>query len=67
MYKKLQAGCPMAGLMALELFSLVQDLKKPEYARNAFEPIRFHREYGKSIYYFGRSKKFWTLKYPFIW
>jgi len=67
MYKKLQIGCQMAGLMALELFSLIPELKESEYSKYAYEPIRFHREYGKSMYYFGRSKKFWTLKYPFVW
>lgn len=66
-YKKLQAGCPMAGIMALEVFSLIQELKESEYAKNAFEPLLFHRNYGKSIYYFGRSKKFWTMKYPYVW
>ena len=66
-YKKLQAGCPMAGLMALEVFSQVPDLKESRYARNAFESLRFHKDYGRSIYYFGRSRKFFTLKYPFIW
>jgi len=67
MYKKLQIGCPMAGLMALEVFSQIPELKESEYAKNAYEPIRFHREYGKTMYYFGRSKKFRTLKYPFVW
>ena len=66
-FKKLQVGCPMAGLMALEVFSQIPDLKESVHARNAYEPLKFHREYGKSIYYFGRSKKFWTLKYPFVW
>ena len=66
-FKKLQAGCPIAGLMALEVFSQIPDLKESVYAKNAFEPLKFHQEYGKSVYYFGRSKKFWTLKYPFIW
>lgn len=66
-HKKLNAGCPMAGLMALEVFSQIPELKESIYARNAFEPLKFHKEYGKSIYYFGRSKRFWTLKYPFIW
>jgi hypothetical protein len=66
-FKKLQAGCPMAGLMALEVFSQIPELKESKYARNAYEPLKFHREHGKSIYYFGRSKKFWTLKYPFVW
>jgi len=67
MHKKLQVGCPMAGLQALELFSLVPELKESDCAKNAYEPIRFHHEYGKSVYYFGRSKKFWTMKYPFVW
>jgi|GEM_PF-1395970 len=67
MFKKLQIGCPMAGLVALEVFSLIPELKESLYAKNAYEPLKFHREYEKSIYYFGRSKKFWTLKYPFVW
>ncbi|MCP4353811.1 MAG: hypothetical protein GY795_50840 [Desulfobacterales bacterium] len=67
MYKKLQMGCLMAGLMALEVFSQIPELKESVYSINAYEPIRFHREYGKTMYYFGRSKKFWALKYPFIW
>ena len=67
MFKKLQIGCPMAGLMALEVFSLIPELKESKYAKNAYATIKFHKEYGKSIYYFGRSKKFFTLKYPFVW
>jgi hypothetical protein len=66
-YKKLQVPCQMAGLYALEVFSLVPELKESAAARNAFAPIAFHKDYGKSMYYFGRSKKFWTFKYPFIW
>lgn len=66
-FKKLQIGCPIAGLQALDIFSKIPELKDSEHARNAFEPIRFHKEYGKTLYYFGRSKKFWTLKYPFVW
>lgn len=66
-YKKLQIGCPMAGLMALEVFSQIPELKESQYSKNAYDPIKFHRDYGKSMYYFGRSKKFWTLKYPFVW
>lgn len=66
-HKKLQAGCPMAGIMALDVFSLIPELKESIYARSAFEPILFHRDYGKTLYYFGRSKKFWTMKYPFVW
>jgi len=66
-FKKFQIGCPMAGLMALEVFSLIPELKESQYAKNAYEPLKFHKELGKSIYFFGRSKKFWTLKYPFVW
>ncbi len=66
-FKREQAGCPMAGLMALELFSLVPELKESIYAQNAFVPLVYHKNLGKSIYYFGRSKKFWTFKYPFVW
>jgi hypothetical protein len=51
----------------LQVFSQIDDLKESQAAKNAFEPLKFHRDFGKSLYYFGRSKKFWTLKYPFIW
>jgi len=67
MFKKLHVGCQMAGLMALEVFSQIPDLKESVYLKNACEPLQFHREYGKTMYYFGRSKKFQTLKYPFVW
>ncbi len=66
-FKKLQIGCPIAGLMALDVFSKIPELKESEYSKNAFEPIKFHKDFGKTLYYFGRSKKFWTLKYPFVW
>ena len=66
-FKKLQIGCPMAGLMALQVFSIVPELKESVQAKNAFEPIKFHKDYGKSLYFFGRSKKFQTFKYPFVW
>lgn len=66
-FKKLQIGCPIAGLQTLEIFSKVPGLKESEYAKFAFEPIKFHKGYGKTLYYFGRSKKFWTFKYPFVW
>lgn len=67
LHKKLQVGCQMAGLMALEVFSLLPEYKESKYAKNAYFPLRFHRDYGKTMYYFGRSKKFWTMKYPFVW
>lgn len=66
-FKKVKAGCPMAGIMALDVFSLFPDLKESHYSKNAFVPIKFHKDYGKTLYYFGRSKKFWTFKYPFVW
>lgn len=66
-YKKLNEGCPIAGLMALDVFSMISELKESEVAKNAFRPLEFHWEYGKTLYYFGRSKKFWTMKYPFVW
>jgi hypothetical protein len=66
-FKKLQIGCPIAGLQVLDVFSKCSDLKESEHAKFAFEPIKFHKEYGKTLYYFGRSKKFWTFKYPFVW
>jgi len=66
-FKKLQIGCPIAGLQALDIFSRIPELKESEHSKFAFEPIKFHHEYKKTLYYFGRSKKFWTLKYPFVW
>ncbi|MCF8395678.1 MAG: hypothetical protein K9H06_17410 [Melioribacteraceae bacterium] len=66
-FKKLQIGCPIAGLQALDVFSKVLELKESKHSKFAFEPIKFHKEYGKTLYYFGRSKKFWTFKYPFVW
>lgn len=66
-FNKLQIGCPIAGLMALEVFSLVPELRDSDYIKHAFAPLKFHHEYGKTLYYFGRSKKFWTFKYPFVW
>jgi len=32
MFKKLQVGCPMAGLMVLKVFSQIPELKESEYA-----------------------------------
>lgn len=66
-FKKVNAGCPMAALMALEVFSLQPELKESIYAKNAYAALHFHKEYGKTLYYFGRSKKFWTFKYPYVW
>lgn len=66
-HKQLQVGCPMSGLMCLEIFSLFDEESIISSIRNAYEPLRFHREYGKSLYYFGRSSKFWTFKYPYVW
>ncbi len=66
-HQKLQIGCPMAGLMALEVFSSIPELKESASAKNAYETLKFHYECGQSVYFFGRSKKFWTLKYPFVW
>jgi hypothetical protein len=66
-FKKQQIGCPMAGLMALQVFSLFDELKESDLIQFAFAPINYHFESKKSLYYFGRSKKFWTFKYPFVW
>lgn len=66
-FKKHQVGCMMAGLEALELFSLFPNTENDIHIKNAFYPLKYHRDYGKSLYYFGRSKKFWSLKYPFVW
>lgn len=65
-FKKCQMGCPMAGLHTLELLSLLKNVD-PTLVRNAYSPLKYHRELGKSLYYFGRSKKFWSLKYPYVW
>lgn len=66
-FKKLRIGCPIAGLMSLEVFSMYPELHSFGIVKNAFEPLDFHRNYNKSIYYFGRSKRFWSFKYPFVW
>ena len=66
-FKKLQIGCPIAGLMALDVFSKIPKIKESEYSRFAFEPIKYHNDCGQTLYYFGRSKKFWTFKYPYVW
>ncbi len=66
-HRKLGAGCPMAGLLALDVFSQVEELRESAAAHSAFAPLRFHRDHGTSVYYFGRSDRFWTLKYPFVW
>jgi hypothetical protein len=66
-YKREQIGCPMAGLHALEVFSLNETLKESEFAQNAFKTLARHYESGRSIYYFGRGRRFFTFKYPFVW
>lgn len=66
-FKKLNASCPMAGLMALQVFSLVDKYKESKSAENAFNSLVFHKDLKKNLYFFGRSKKFWTFKYPFVW
>ncbi len=66
-HKKYQIGCPMAGLMALEVFSQLPQTRESKVSQNAFKPLELHRDLGKSLYFFGRGKKFWTLKYPFVW
>lgn len=66
-FKKLNAPCPMAGLMALQVFSLLDKYKESESAKNAFNSLVYHRDLKKNLYFFGRSKKFWTFKYPFVW
>jgi len=66
-FKKHKAGCQMAALQALEVFSLLPDKIDDKIINNAYEALKFHKDFGKSLYYFGRSKKFWTFKYPFVW
>jgi hypothetical protein len=66
-FKREKIGCPMAAIMALEVFSLDEKTKESKYARNAFQAVAHHFNLGKSIYFFGRGKKFFTFKYPFIW
>jgi hypothetical protein len=66
-FKKLQIGCPIASLMALDVFSKNPDLKESSHSKFAYQPIKFHKDFGKTLYYFGRSKKFLTFKYPFVW
>lgn len=66
-FKKHKIGCPIYGLQCLEIFSLFPELHNSKEVLNAFEPLKYHKELGQNLYYFGRSKKFWTLKYPYIW
>jgi hypothetical protein len=66
-FKKYRIGCPMASLVSLEVFSMDKKLHKKGIVKNAFEPLDFHRKFKQSVYYFGRSKRFWTFKYPFVW
>ncbi|MCR4422605.1 MAG: hypothetical protein NUV32_09065 [Exilispira sp.] len=56
----------MARLQVLEMLSYLSE-PDSNLIINAFEPIKFHREFGKSLCYFGRSKRFWKLKYPYVW
>jgi hypothetical protein len=66
-FRRHNMGCPMAGLMALQVFSMFPEMHNNDCVKNAVAPIRYHKELGKSFYFFGRSKKFWTFKYPFVW
>ena len=66
-FKAHNAACPMAGLMALDLFSRTSFAEDSALVERCFHPIAFHKDLGKSLYYFGRSKKFWTFKFPFVW
>lgn len=66
-FKREQAGCPMAGLAALEVFSLEGPGADGPWVRNAFAALEHHYRLGKSIYYFGRGKKFFAFKYPYVW
>lgn len=61
MFKKTGADCPVAGLMALKMGL------EGEAAEKAFRSLEAHRALKRSLYYFGRSKKFWTFKFPFVW
>ena len=65
-FKKTKIGCPMASLQYLELLSIKENVSDKEVLR-VFESIKCHYESKKSLYYFGRGKKFWTLKYPYVW
>jgi hypothetical protein len=66
-YKKHQIGCMMAGLQALELFSLFPANENDTHIQNAYNTLQYHKDFGKSLYYFGRSKKYWSFKYPYVW
>ena len=48
-FKKVKAGCPMAALMALEVFSLQPELKESRSTKNAYSALHFHKEYGKTL------------------
>jgi hypothetical protein len=66
-FKKHSAGCMISAIQTLEILSQQTDgVHHPAFAQ-AVKALEYHKGMGKSLYYFGRSKKFWTLKYPFVW
>ena len=66
-FKAHDAACPMAGLMALDLFSRTGHTQNETLIERCFHPLEYHKNLGKNLYFFGRSKKFWTFKFPFVW
>jgi hypothetical protein len=66
-FKREGSGCPMAALQALEVFRLTDGDVVNGYIENAFHALRYHYESRRSLYYFGRGKRFFTFKYPFVW
>lgn len=66
-YKREQTGCPMAALQTMEVMLLAEGTALSSCTTNAFNAIKYHYDLGKNLYYFGRGKKFHTVKYPFVW
>jgi hypothetical protein len=66
-FKKHGSGCMMSAIQTLEILAQQPDGDNHPAFNQAIKALEYHKELGKSLYYFGRSKKFWTLKYPFVW
>lgn len=69
-YRKHGTPCMMAALQTLELLSELPMADVPDRGilrDTAFDALEAHHGMGRSLYYFGRGRKFHTLKYPYAW
>jgi len=71
-HRKLGVPCPVSGLMALDAFAAGMDAYgvgsvDDAAIQKAMDALRYHRDAGRSVYYFGRGKRFWSMKYPLLW